>query len=197
MKNILLTVNIILLILVGILFYLHFKDQKPQAAAKEGVASKTVDKPWKVAYIDMDSLQNNYKYYQKVKSEFERKQNAANDEIASLQKKYQARAMQLQQRGPSMSQQEQEDAMKEISQMQESLAARKQGMDNNLYNENTKMKDDILSRIQNFLKEYNKDGKYAYIFSYEPGLMFYKDSTLNITNDVVVGLNSIKEEGKK
>ncbi len=96
-----------------------------------------------------------------------------------------------------MSQQEQENAMKEISQMQEGLAARKQGMDNNLYNENTKMKDDILSRIQNFLKEYNKDGKYAYIFSYEPGLMFYKDSTLNITNDVVVGLNSIKEEVEK
>lgn len=197
MKNILLIVNIILIILVGILFYLHFTDQKPKTGKKEEVASKTVDKPWKVAYIDMDSLQNNYKYYQKVKSEFERKQNAANDEITSLQKKYQARAMQLQQRGPSMSQQEQENAMKEISQMQEGLATRKEGMDNNLYNENTKMKDDILSRIQNFLKEYNKDGKYAYIFSYEPGLMFYKDSTLNITNDVVVGLNSIKEEGGK
>ena len=59
------------------------------------------------------------------------------------------------------------------------------------------MKEDILSRIQNYLKDYNKDGKYSYIFSYEPGFMFYKDSTLNITPDVIAGLNGLYAENKK
>jgi outer membrane protein len=58
------------------------------------------------------------------------------------------------------------------------------------------MKEDILSRIQNFLKDYNKDGKYDYIFSYEPGFMFYKDSSLNITNDVIAGLNALYVKNK-
>ncbi len=145
----------------------------------------------------MDSLQNNYTYYKKIKVEFERKQAAANDEITALQKKYQTRAMQLQQKGPTMNQQEQETAMQEINKMQQQLQARKQGIDNELYSTNSKMKEDILSRIQNYLKDYNKDGKYSYIFSYEPGFMFYKDSTLNITPDVITGLNELYAENKK
>ena len=150
----------------------------------------------KVAYIDMDSLQGNYIYYKKLKADFEKKQATANDEIAGMQKKYQTRAMQLQQKAAGMSQQEQEAAMQEINKMQQDLQARKQTIDNDLYNYNSKMKDDILQRIESFLKVYNKDGRFSYIFSYEPGFMFYKDSTLNITPDVINGLNELAGEKK-
>ena len=87
--------------------------------------------------------------------------------------------------------------MKEINQMQQDLQAKKQSLDNDLFNYNSKMKEDILTRIQNYLKEYNKDGRYAYILSYEPGFMFYKDSTLNITRAVIDGLNKEYTETKK
>lgn len=191
MKNILLALNIILLALVGYLYYLHYSAKGPVTtkqtnsttlAAKAGTGSL-------VGYIDLDSLQNNYDYYKKIKTEFERKQQASDNEISAMQKRYQARAMQLQQRGPNMSQQEQDAAMKEIGQMQQDLQLKKQSLDNGLFDYNTKMKDEILKRIQDFLKEYNKDGRFSYVFSYEPGFMFYKDSTLNITNDVIKGLN--------
>jgi len=105
--------------------------------------------------------------------------------------------MQLQQKAATMNQKEQEAAMEEINKMQQDMQARKQSIDNELYNYNSKMKEDILNRIQNFLKEYNKDGRYSYIFSYEPGFMFYKDSTLNITPDVIVGLNKMDSTNKK
>jgi outer membrane protein len=114
-----------------------------------------------------------------------------------MQKKYQNRAMQLQQKSAGMNQQEQESAMQEINKMQQDLQSRKQIIDNDLYNYNSKMKEDILSRIQNFLKDYNKDGRYSYIFSYEPGFMFYKDSSLNITPDVISGLNKLYAENNK
>lgn len=52
--------------------------------------------------------------------------------------------MQLQQKGPTMNQQEQDAAMKEINQMQETLADKKQSLDNELFAYNSKMKDDIL-----------------------------------------------------
>ena len=198
MKNILLVINIILVFLVGFLYYLHFTENHKTAVLKAVSPATSHEKDYaKVAYIDLDSLQNNYAYYKKIKAEFERKQAAANDEISALQKKYQGRAMQLQQKGPAMSRQEQEAAMQEINKMQQDLQEKKQGIDNDLYNTNSKMKEDILSRIQNYLKEYNKDGKYSYIFSYEPGFMFYKDSTLNITPDIIAGLNELYAENKK
>ncbi len=198
MKNILLVINIVLLLLVGMLYYLYFTgNRKPDVQKASSSLSQTQETSSKVAYIDLDSLQNSYTYYQKIKGEFERKQAAANNEISGLQKKYQSRAMQLQQKGPSMNQQEQEAAMQEINKMQQDLQEKKQSIDNDLYNTNSKMKEDILSRIQNYLKDYNKDGKYSYIFSYEPGFMFYKDSTLNITPDVIAGLNELYAENKK
>ena len=198
MKNILLVINIILLALVGYLYYLQFGNKKSNAiqVVKSSVSQNGNEKS-KVAYIDLDSLQSNYAYYKKIKTDFERKQAAANDEITNMQKKYQARAGQLQQKAASMSQQEQETAMQEINKMQQDLQSRKQSIDNELYNYNSKMKEDILNRIQNFLKDYNKDGRYSYIFSYEPGFMFYKDSTLNITPDVITGLNELYTEKKK
>lgn len=198
MKNILLAINIILLVLVGYLYYLHFRKDKIVSTIKEqsSVIPNTGEKS-KVAYIDLDSLQNNYSYYKKIKANFELKQSQANDEITAMQKKYQTRAMQLQQKAATMNQKEQEAAMQEINKMQQDLQSRKQSIDNELYNYNSKMKEDILTRIQNYLKDYNKDGRYSYIFSYEPGFMFYKDSTLNITPDVITGLNKLDSENKK
>ncbi len=198
MKNILLVINIVLIFLVGFLYYLYFNGNKKSTV--QNIPSSTIhheNEIARVAYIDLDSLQNNYTYYKKIKAEFEKKQEAANNEISSLQKKYQTRAMQLQQKGSTMTQQEQESAMQEMNKMQQDLQAKKQVIDNDLYNTNSKMKEDILSRIQNYLKEYNKDGRYSYIFSYEPGFMFYKDSTLNITPDVINGLNELYSENKK
>ena len=198
MKNILLIINIILICLVGYLYYLHFStDKKREMRTIQNHLDSGQKGGSKVAYIDLDSLQNNYTYYKKIKAEFERRQEAANDEIESMQKKYQARAMQLQQKGATMNQQEQQAAMQEINKMQQDLQTRKQAIDNDLYNYNSKMKEDILNRIQNFLKVYNKDGRYSYIFSYEPGFMFYKDSSLNITTDVIAGLNNLYTENKK
>ena len=198
MKNILLGFNILLLALVGYLYYLHYNDTKPNHhTVNSSKSSENSNEKSKVAYIDLDSLQNNYGYYQKLKIDFERKQSSANDEIASLQKKYQNRAMQLQQKAATMNPKEQQEAMQEINKMQQDLQERKQKIDNELYNDNSKMKEDILTRIQNFLKDYNKDGKYSYIFSYEPGFMFYKDSTLNITSDVIAGLNELDSVNKK
>lgn len=198
MKNASLLINIILICLVGYLYYLQFgkNDKMNQLPATSVSPSGNMEKA-KVAYIDMDSLQSNYIYYKKLKADFEKKQASANDEITGLQKKYQNRAMQLQQKAAGMSHQEQETAMQEINKMQQELQSRKQTIDNDLYNYNAKMKDEVLQRIENFLKVYNKDGKYSYIFSYEPGFMFYKDSTLNITPDVIDGLNELASDKKK
>lgn len=189
MKNFSLILNLVLLLLVGYLYFDKFSSKKSVAITHNILKDSSCNHGNKVAYIDLDSLQNSYEYYKILKSDFERKQSVSNNEVVNLQKHYQARAMQLQQKGAAMNQQEQQAAMQEINQMQQDLQTKKQALDNNLYNANSKMKEDILLKIQNFLKDYNKDGRYDYIFSYEPGFMFYKDSTLNVTADVVRGLN--------
>lgn len=198
MKNFSLFFNVVLLLLVGYLYFDKFSSTKKSSFTNtQNCKDSSTHHGNKVAYLELDSLQNSYEYYKIVKTDFEKKQAASNAEITNLQKRYQTRAVQLQQKGTSMSPQEQEAAMKEINQMQQGLQIKKQELDNELYSANSKMKEDILSRIQSFLKGYNKDGRFAYILSYEPGFMFYKDSTLNITDDVIKGLNNLYAKNKK
>ena len=199
MKHFSLILNVVLLLLIGYLYFDKFSSSSRQTtvANTQKCKDSSTHHGNKVAYIDLDSLQSSYEYYKVLKADFEKQQAASNNQVADLQRRYQARAMQLQQKGATMNPQEQEAAMKEINQMQQGLQAKKQELDNALYNANSKMKEDILARIQNFLKEYNKDGRYDYVFSYEPGFMFYKDSALNITSDVINGLNELYSKNKK
>ena len=175
MKNILLATNIILIALVGYLYFLHFHTEKNTTSHFSTVRDTASGAKARVAYIDLDSLQSNYGYYIKIKAESDRRQQAATNEISGLQ----------------------DAAVKEIGRMQQDLQEKKQKLDNELYDYTAKVKDDMLKRIQNFLKDYNKDNKYDYVFSFEPGFMFYKDTTLNITHDVIEGLNDLYAKEKK
>ncbi|MES2847603.1 MAG: OmpH family outer membrane protein, partial [Bacteroidota bacterium] len=57
----------------------------------------------------------------------------------------------------------------------------------------------IQKDLRKFLDEFNNDRRYSYIFATGTGLeyMIYKDSTHNITPDVIKGLNEyFKKKGK-
>lgn len=194
MNKVLLILNTVLLILVGYLYFLHFSGSKAKSdklqkvALNSGNDSANTDRLMNIGYLELDSLETHFGYYQKIKTELTKKQNAAANEITSLQKRFQDRTSQLQQ--TAITPQDQEKAMAEINKMQQDFQNRQQALDKSLFDYNEQMKDDILGKIESFLKDYNKDGKFSYIFSYEPGFMFYKDSTFNITKDVIEGLNA-------
>ncbi len=60
----------------------------------------------------------------------------------------------------------------------------------------TRRMQDVKTKIEEFLKEYNRDKGYSYIVAYEPGLYYYKDTIYNITGDVVKGLNAMYNKKK-
>jgi len=64
-------------------------------------------------------------------------------------------------------------------------------MENAISVDGVKMLEELKTKIDGFLVTYNKEKGYSYIFSTSNSLnvLFYKDSTYNITNEVVEGLN--------
>jgi outer membrane protein len=57
---------------------------------------------------------------------------------------------------------------------------------------------ELRKQVEEYLKDYNKSKKYAYILSYEPGfIIYYKDSAYNITGDLITGLNEQYKSKKK
>ena len=83
--------------------------------------------------------------------------------------------------------------------MRENMDARKQTLDQEYSNFTVEKMRDIKTTIRDFLKEYNRNKNYSYIFSYgeADGLFYYKDSAYNITADVIKGLNARHKESRK
>jgi len=52
--------------------------------------------------------------------------------------------------------------------------------------------EDMQGKLKDFMNDYNKEKKYTLIFTTGTGLDYflYKDSSLNITSEIVKGLNS-------
>jgi outer membrane protein len=202
MKHISTILNVVLLAAVGYLYYHSFSGKSKTAAFadKNTAGAKTntgsIVPEGNIAYVEIDSLHENYVYFKTQQNELERRQKAATNELEEKQKKFQSRAAQLQQRAQSMTPQEQEAAGQEIQGMQQEFEKRKQELDNQLFDLSSTMKKSVMKNVQDFLLEYNKDKKYDYILSYEPGLMFYKDSSLNITRDVINGLNAKEKKNQ-
>ena len=188
--------TLLLFITVGSFAQLKVTASEFQKNLNEEFADSTNNKV-NIAYVDIDSLQSNYDFYKQIKEDVEKKQSSSKNELVNLERKFQNRAKQLQEKAQTMTPQQQENAMQEMNKMQNDFQQRQQTIDNELMNFSNKMEKEFLIRIEDFLKDYNKDRKYSYILSYQPHFMFYKDTTLNITPDVIVGLNDLYSKEKK
>lgn len=199
MKNISAILSILSLIGVGVLFYLHFSvPRKTPAPAVHHAVSDTGE--FRIAYFDIDSLQEKYQYFRDVTERIKSKEASVSSQLNSLQDSYQKRLKELQDKAPTMTQAEGESAQREYAQMQQKYQQRQMSLEQDLKKQQIDMMTDVRGRIEKYLKEYNKDKGYAFILSYEPGFMlYYKDSIYDITREVIDGLNGqyLKEKEKK
>ncbi len=197
MKNISTYLSILALIGVGVLFYLHFSPAKTSDRPLTNNAAKQPG-DFKIAYFDIDSLQEKYEYFKDVSGQIKAKEASVTAQLNSLQESYQKRLKELQEKGPTMTQTEGEAAQREYAQMQQKYQQRQMSLEQDLKKHQMDVMTDVRARIESYLKEYNKQKGYAFILSYEPGFMlYYRDSVYDITNDVIQGLNSEYKKEKK
>ena len=200
MKNGLIILNVILLMAVGFLFYVHFDSAKNGAKLQNKTEQKDpIDSlsqgSCKIAYFEMDSVAANFEKAKEMQGELEKKEEKMNSEMNRLQNLYQQKYINFQQHGATMTSSQLDAARNELGQLDQTIKDTKASMDQDYKTYYVQTQQEILSMIRKFCSEYNKDKKYAIIISNEPGLVFYKDSTMDITKDLLYGLN--KMYGKK
>jgi len=200
MKNGLIILNVILLMAVGFLFYVHFDSAKNGAKLQNKTEQKDpIDSlsqgSCKIAYFEMDSVAANFEKAKEMQGELEKKEEKMNSEMNRLQNLYQQKYINFQQHGATMTSSQLDAARNELGQLDQTIKDTKASMDQDYKTYYVQTQQEILAMIRKFCSEYNKDKKYAIIISNEPGLVFYKDSTMDITKDLLYGLN--KMYGKK
>ncbi len=153
---------------------------------------------FRIAYFDLDSLQAHYDEFKDAQTQIKARENEMNMDLARLDRDNQKKIQIWRQKGNQMTQAEGEQAQQEYAQMQQTFASHKQELEQSLYKRTEDLKTVIRKKIEDYLKDYNKEKNYSYIFAYDPNSFIYnKDTTYNITTDLVNGLNAAYAAEKK
>lgn len=192
-----------LLALVGViaLLILRFADkpsrpssnhQQPKPSLIQAGASL------KIAFVDIDSFEAHYDYLKAKRAEFEKRQSAAESEMRRSADEYQKTLRELQQKAQTMSETEGKAAEQQLLQMQESLRLKEQSLSDQIAKEQESSNKELKEELDAFLGEYNKDKGYAFILSHSKalGMMLYADPALDITQDVIDGMNARAKDRK-
>lgn len=134
MKNLSLILNVILFLLVGVLFYLHFTGKKPSTVQPQIIKTdgKTVTVP-QIAYVDLDSLQANYGFFKAGKAALETKQKAMEAELNRSISSFQAQYQSLAQKAQTMTEEEGIAAQQKLAAQQQQIEERKQNYGKSVY----------------------------------------------------------------
>lgn len=196
MKQLSLVLNVVLVLAVAFLYYLHFSGNsntlqtkiKPVSAAYAG--NNNAVRP-SIAYVELDSLNEKITYIKTKRKELETEQQAIETEWESGYRNLENQKNNFLKKGSSITQEEAEQFQGVLLQQQQAIDSKKQSLNQKLSEKSYKFMDDIQKKLKDFLAEYNQDKNFNYIFTTGNGLeyMVYKDSSLNITMDVVEGMN--------
>jgi len=191
MKHISTVLSVIALVLIAVLFYLQSGGSSAKAKKMVEAPAKVSSAESRIAYFDMDTLEAHYEYFRDAQTTVKAKENAMNQELSSMDRKNQKQVETWRQKGNAMTQAEGEQAQQEYQAMQQNFQTRKTALEQELYKNTEDLKTNIRRKIEDFLKDYNKEKKYSFIFAYDPSSFIYaKDSIYNITPDLLDGLNS-------
>jgi outer membrane protein len=193
MKNGWLIWNIVLTLVAGYLLISHFTSHKdPALPVASGPKDSTfIHSPFRVAYFEMDSIAATLYIVRDFKKEMTKKEEENDSQIEALRKKFQQKFYdyQSQAQAGKMNDAQTEDANREMKITDDKIREKKQQLDSD-YNEEYVIKENAIKKqIQDFLKKYNNDRTYAYIFANQPGLFYYCDTVYNITGDIIKGMN--------
>lgn len=198
MNRALLALNVILFAAVAVLFFLYFGKKTKDGSVKETRNdSSLINHTFRIAYFDMDSVESNFVLAKEMQAELTKKDENIASEWNRMQSNYQQKFQKYQQDGPNMTQAQVEAAQRELFQMEQTIKSRKAQLDQDYQGYYINKQQEIISLIKKFCEQFNKDKRYSLIIANEPGLIYYKDTTFNITPQLVKGLNEMYSKNKK
>ncbi|EKD31056.1 MAG: hypothetical protein ACD_77C00415G0008 [uncultured bacterium] len=201
MKNVSLILTSVLAVAVIVLYVLFFTSKQGSSISSQ--SEGTVAPAGSIVYIQIDSLMNQYDMFNDLKSELESKAQVIQDELSkkgrAFERDYKDWEEKIQKGLVTRAQAETQ---------QQQLAMRQQELQNLSQQKQLEMAEEervlvnkVMDALHSYLKEYNQEKNFSVIINSSATMntVLQADSSLNITTDVVAGLNDryIKNKSKE
>lgn len=198
MKNISLILNIVLLIAVGVLYYLHFSSDGTDTTTHDEAGGSVPAGELKIAYVSSDSLVKHYEYINDTRKQLE-------DKSTKLTSEYRNRAQGLQNEFNDYQRNVNSMTLSQVRAVEENLAKKEQNLrlyeqtlSQELANEEAKIQKELYDRVTAYLKEYGEAKGLNIVLKYDPTSdVLFAGNALDITQEVINGLNDGYKQEKE
>ncbi|MCO4294710.1 OmpH family outer membrane protein [Solitalea sp. MAHUQ-68] len=169
-----------------------------QKADSTGVKTEGV-KSEIIVYVNSDSLQKHYNYFVDVKKSLEAKNTLRQQQFEGKGRSFQQEVANAQRAAQGMTQDQQQQLSLQLQKRQQDLGQLQQSLAGQAAKEEQEETEKLYNKITEYLKKYSKDHGYKMVISYSKGnsAILYADESLDVTNDVLKGLNEEYKAEKK
>jgi outer membrane protein len=166
-------------------------------AQQANAESKTPAAQGGIVYIQLDSLVNQYDMYNDLKSELESKVQAVQEDLTKKGRSFESAVKDFQAKIDKglLTRSQAEEQQQKLVEREQNLQGLSQQKQMELAEEEAVMMRRVMDAIQTYITKYNQDKGYALILSVP---VLAGDPSLNITQDILAGLNEeyIKSKNK-
>jgi outer membrane protein len=152
-----------------------------------------------IVYVNSDSLLSKYEYFTSIKDKFEEKSKKAQADLNAKGTAFQREVAQYQQQASAMSADQRAATEDRLARKQQELASYNQNASSALANEEAAENEKLYEKVAAFLKGFAKEKGYKMVLTYSKAnpTVLFADESLDVTKEVVAGLNEAYAKDKK
>jgi len=153
-----------------------------------------------IVYVNSDSLLANYAYFKDMQTKLQEKAKKTQAELQAKGNAFQREVADYQKNAATMTADQRKNTEERLARKQEELGKFNQNANQSFANDEAQEQEKLYNKVSDFLKAHAKEKGYKFVLTYSkgnPGVLF-ADESLEITQEVVKGLNdAYKKEEKK
>lgn len=169
------------------------------STSKDSVATTANPVSEAIVYVNSDSLLNNYEYFKQVRSNFEAKAKKAQADLQSKGTAFQREVAEYQKTAGTMSAEQRASTEERLARKQEELGRLNQNASTSLGQQEMDENKKLYDKVSDYLKKYSKEKGFKFVLTYSTSspAVLYADESLDVTKEVVNGLNEEYKKEKK
>jgi outer membrane protein len=173
--------------------------QNKTTAAGDSTSTSSSSGSEKIVFVNSDSLLANYGYFKEMQSKLEEKAKKTQAELTTKGNAFQREVSEYQQKAATMSAQERQTTEERLARKQEELGKFNQNANQSFAKDEADEQEKLYNKVSDYLKTYAADKGFKMVLTYSRGNpnVLFADKSLDVTTEVLSGLNSAYDKEKK
>lgn len=184
MKNISLILNGVLLLAVGVLYFLFFSNKKSNQS------TVTAPSDLKIAYIKSDTVLKYYDYFKEMKVIYEAKNKRLDQDLQNRAQSLQNDINAYQRNVSNLTIGQAKAVEEDLGKKQQNFRLFQQSVEQEVVNDQTKLQGELYGKITTFLKKYAEGSGLQVVLKYDQSSdVLFGGPGIDVSQDVITGLN--------